>query len=57
VFDVEPEPLVVGGEDAYSATVVFDVAEAIVETPPGSGNYLMKPTAIRVINEAADLDD
>ena len=57
MFDVEPEPLVVGGEDAYSLTVVFDVAEAIVETPPGSGNYLMKPTAIRVINEAADLDD
>jgi hypothetical protein len=55
-INIEP-PLVVGGENEHLLTVVFDVDEAIVETPPGSGNYLLKPTAIRVINEEADSDD
>lgn len=49
--DVEP-PLVLAAGANQTLIVDFDVERAIVETPPGSGNYLLKPTALRAISEA-----
>lgn len=49
--NVQP-PLIVADGANQTLIVDFDVARAIVETPPGSGNYLLKPTALRVISEA-----
>jgi hypothetical protein len=50
---IEP-PLEIAFEGDYVLTVVFDVETAIVEAPPGSGNYILKPTAVRVLNEMAE---
>lgn len=49
--NVEP-PLVLAAGANQTLIVDFDVERAIVETPPGSGNYLLKPTALRAISEA-----
>jgi len=49
--NVQP-PLILGGGANQTIVVDFDVERAIVETPPGSGNYLLKPTALRAISEA-----
>jgi hypothetical protein len=51
-INIEP-PLEIAAADDYVLTVVFDVEQAIVEAPPGSGNYLLKPTAVRVLNDLA----
>jgi hypothetical protein len=47
---IEP-PLEIAFVGEHVLTVVFDVETAIVEAPPGSGNYILKPTAVRVLNE------
>lgn len=49
--NVQP-PLVLAAGANQALIVDFDVARAVVETPPGSGNYLLKPTALRAIAEA-----
>ncbi len=49
--NVQP-PLILADGANQTLIVDFDVERAIVETPPGSGNYLLKPTALRVISEA-----
>jgi hypothetical protein len=49
-INIEP-PLEIDVEGDHVLTVVFDVATAIIETPPGSGNFILKPTAVRVLNE------
>jgi hypothetical protein len=49
--NVQP-PLILGGGANQTLVVDFDVERAIVETPPGSGNYLLKPTSLRVVSEA-----
>jgi len=53
--NVQP-PLIVAEGANQTLIVDFDVERAVVEravveTPPGSGNYLLKPTALRVITE------
>jgi hypothetical protein len=47
---IEP-PLEIAFEGEHVLTVVFDVDSAIVEAPPGSANYILKPTAVRVLND------
>lgn len=49
--NVQP-PLVLADGANQTLVVDFDVERAIVETPPGSGNYLLKPTSLRVVSEA-----
>ncbi|MBW6455615.1 MAG: DUF4382 domain-containing protein [Trueperaceae bacterium] len=50
---VNVQPPLILAEGANQTLIVdFDVERAIVETPPGSGNYLLKPTALRAISEA-----
>jgi hypothetical protein len=51
-------PLTVEDGAEYELTVSFDVDRAVVEAPPGSGRFILKPTAIRVWNatEGAELD-
>ena len=49
--NVEP-PLILADGANQTLIVDFDVERAVVETPPGSGNYLLKPTALRAISEA-----
>ena len=49
-INVEP-PLEIGADVDYVLSVVFDVETAIVEAPPGSGDYILKPTAVRVMND------
>ena len=49
-INVEP-PLSLGGHEERDVLIDFDVERAIVGTPPGSGNYLLKPTAIRAFSE------
>jgi len=53
---IEP-PLEIAYEGEHVLTVVFDVESAIVETPPGSGDYILKPTAVRVLNDIASGTD
>lgn len=45
-INVEP-PLVVAAGQTSELLLDFDVQRAVVETPAGSGNYLLKPTSIR----------
>ena len=52
-INIEP-PLEIAADADYVLTVVFDVESAIVEAPPGSGNFILKPTAVRVLNEMAE---
>ena len=54
---IEP-PLTVTDGAEYELTVFFDIDRAVVEAPPGSGRFILKPTAIRVGNatEAAEAD-
>jgi hypothetical protein len=52
-INIEP-PLEIAADADYGLTVVFDVESAIVEAPPGSGNFILKPTAVRVLNEMAE---
>ena len=51
---IEP-PLVVAGGVSRAVLIDFDVHRAIVETPPGSGNYLLVPTALRAFSEAGGI--
>jgi len=44
-------PLTVEDGAEYQLTVFFDVERAVVEAPPGSGRFILKPTAVRVTNE------
>lgn len=44
-INIEP-PLEIAIDGDHVLTVVFDVAKAIVKTPPGSGNFILKPTAV-----------
>ena len=48
---IEP-PLVASGGSLHEVVIDFDVLRGVVETPPGSGRYLLKPTAIRAFSEA-----
>ncbi len=45
-INVDP-PLVVRDGETSTVTIDFDAARGVIETPPGSQNYLFKPTAIR----------
>ena len=54
-INVEP-PLVALAGETSEITLDFDAANAIIETPPGSGNYLLKPTAIRAVSVAGVLE-
>jgi len=47
---IDPPLTVVDGAE-YQLTVFFDVERAVVEAPPGSGRFILKPTAVRVTNE------
>ncbi len=52
---IEP-PLVVAGGVSREVLIDFDVHRAIVETPPGSGTYLLVPTALRAFSAAGGID-
>lgn len=52
---VDP-PIVADDGSLHEVIVDFDVLRAVVETPPGSGNYLLKPTAIRAYSEAGAVE-
>lgn len=55
-INVEP-PLVVADDGATSQVVVdFDASRAVIETPPGSGNYVLKPTGVRAVTESGVLE-
>lgn len=54
-INIEP-PLMVEAGVPSSAILDFDAANAVVETPPGSNNYLLKPTGIRAVSEAGTLE-
>ena len=54
-INVEP-PLSLEGEEERYVLIDFDVERAIVGTPPGSGNYLLKPTAIRAFSEVGAIE-
>ena len=54
-INVEP-PLSLGGHEERDVLIDFDVERAIVGTPPGSGNYLLKPTAIRAFSEVGAIE-
>lgn len=49
-------PIVADDGSLHEVIVDFDVLRAVVETPPGSGNYLLKPTAIRAYSEAGAVE-
>ena len=53
--NIEP-PLVVEAGEGSTVTLDFDAANAVIETPPGSGNYLLKPTGIRAVSTAGTLE-
>ena len=54
-IDIEP-PLAVDAGLPSAVTLDFDAANAVIETPPGSGNYLLKPTGIRAVSAAGTLE-
>lgn len=49
--NIDP-PLVAAAGTTNLVTLDFDASRAVIETPPGSGNYLLKPTGIRAVSEA-----
>lgn len=49
--NIDP-PLVAAAGATNLVTLDFDASRAVIETPPGSGNYLLKPTGIRAVSEA-----
>lgn len=49
-------PLVVEADTTRQVTLDFDATRAVIETPPGSGNYLLKPTGIRAVSDVGSLE-
>lgn len=53
---INVEPALVVEEGATSDLIVdFDARLAVVENPPGSGSYILKPTAIRAVSDAGGI--
>lgn len=51
---VEPPLVALAGRTSI-VTLDIDVARAVIETPPGSGNYTLKPTGIRAVTASGTL--
>lgn len=49
--NIDP-PLVAAAGTTNLVTLDFDASRAVIETPPGSGEYQLKPTGIRAVSEA-----
>lgn len=47
-INIEPALVVAAGQTS-EVVLDFDAGRAVIENPPGSGNYILKPTAIRAV--------
>lgn len=54
-INVDP-PLLAEAGATSEIVIDFDVSRAVVETPPGSGNYLLKPTGLRAVTTSGVLE-
>lgn len=50
-INIEPALVAEAGETSQ-VILDFDAERAVIETPPGSNNYLLKPTAIRAVTHS-----